>query len=161
MVSQTAVAGAVDGASTREVPVVDIAGLRSEDPADRQAVAREIDRACRGIGFLYVTNHGVPDRLVGDLEATARRFFALPLDDKMAIASERSEHFRGYVPLQSEAHNPGRGRDLHGRSTSAASRGAARRRPSWPPASTVPTSGRRPCRICGRSSSATTPPCST
>ncbi len=97
----------------QSVPVIDIAGLRSGIAADRTAVAREIDRACRTIGFFYVRGHGVPEALIGELVAASRAFFALPLAAKMAIASARSPHFRGYVPIEAEEHNPGHGRDWH------------------------------------------------
>lgn len=95
------------------VPVIDIAGLRSGAIEERRAVAREIDRACRTIGFFYIRNHGVDEALIQELVAASRAFFALPLADKMAIASTNSPHFRGYVPLAAEEHNPGHGRDWH------------------------------------------------
>lgn len=95
------------------VPLIDISGLRSISAADRKSVADAIDRACREIGFFYITGHGVPDSLVTELTAISRRFFDQPLDTKMAIASANSEHFRGYVPIHAEEHNPGHGRDWH------------------------------------------------
>lgn len=99
--------------SETQVPVIDIAGLRAEALETRKGVAAEIDRACRTIGFFYVSGHGVPDTLVTDLIQASRAFFAQPLEEKMAIASAQSEHFRGYVPMHSEEHNPGKGRDWH------------------------------------------------
>lgn len=42
-----------------DVPVIDISGLAGNDPAIKQGIANEIDRACRGSGFFYAANHGV------------------------------------------------------------------------------------------------------
>ena len=48
--------------------------------------AREIDRACRDIGFFRITGHGVDPDLLGRLDTAAREFFAQPDDAKQAIA---------------------------------------------------------------------------
>lgn len=46
---------------TREadVPIIDMAPLRGDDPDAKQEVARQIDAACRGNGFFYAANHGI------------------------------------------------------------------------------------------------------
>jgi len=57
------------------LPVIDI----SRPP---EAVAAEIEAACRASGFFYVAGHGVPAARLTRLEAAARAFFALPLETK-------------------------------------------------------------------------------
>ena len=52
--------------------------------------------AARGPGFFYLTGHGIPPELIGELRGLAKRFFALPEADKLAIAMVNSPHFRGY-----------------------------------------------------------------
>ena len=47
-------------------------------------------------GFFYLTGHGVDRDLIADALAATKRFFALPLADKLAIEMVRSPHFRGY-----------------------------------------------------------------
>jgi isopenicillin-N synthase len=42
-----------------DVPVIDISGLYGNDMSVKQDIARQIDRACRGSGFFYASNHGV------------------------------------------------------------------------------------------------------
>ena len=42
-----------------QIPVVDVAPLLSGDAQGERAVAKEIGDACRGIGFFYITGHGV------------------------------------------------------------------------------------------------------
>ena len=48
-----------------------------------------IDAACRDWGFFQIANHGIEARLIADLDAQMRAFFAQPRDAKRTIA--RSE----------------------------------------------------------------------
>jgi isopenicillin N synthase-like dioxygenase len=86
------------------LPVIDVAALvRPGPPSRRAAAASEIEAACRGTGFFYVTGHGVPDGLIRDLDEAARRFFALPLERKMEISMERGGRaWRGFFPVGAE-----------------------------------------------------------
>lgn len=85
-----------------DLPIIDLSGLRSESAAARRAVAAEIGRACRDIGFFYVTNHGVPDATTSGIFAAAREFFAQPASLKGPLSIKRSPHNRGYVGLAGE-----------------------------------------------------------
>jgi isopenicillin N synthase-like dioxygenase len=86
------------GTRFTSIPLVDISGLRSERAEDRARVAGELARAARGVGFLYVTGHGVPEALFEGVRAMAERFFAQPLEAKMDVYIGRSTNHRGYVP---------------------------------------------------------------
>jgi isopenicillin N synthase-like dioxygenase len=85
-----------------DIPIIDIALLRSARPADRAAVARALGAACRTIGFFYITGHGIAPTAVAATFEAARRFFALPLDQKNALSIQRSPHNRGYVAFEGE-----------------------------------------------------------
>ncbi|CAH2598798.1 putative 2-Oxobutyrate oxidase [Rhodovastum atsumiense] len=63
---------------------------------ERTAFLDHLRGVARDFGFFYVTGHGIPDALVAGVLAEARRFFALPEADKLAIAMVNSPHFRGY-----------------------------------------------------------------
>ncbi|HEV7648275.1 MAG TPA: 2-oxoglutarate and iron-dependent oxygenase domain-containing protein [Actinophytocola sp.] len=77
------------------LPVIDI--------SDPDAVAGEIERACRDSGFFYVTGHGVPPSLRAELDARSREFFALPEDGKREIAMSRGGRaWRGWFPVGGE-----------------------------------------------------------
>jgi isopenicillin N synthase-like dioxygenase len=77
-----------------EVPVIDL--------RDADAPAR-IDRACREHGFFSVVGHGVEAELLDRLLATAHEFFALPEDEKAAIAMRHGGRaWRGWFPLAGE-----------------------------------------------------------
>ncbi|MGL5443728.1 MAG: 2-oxoglutarate and iron-dependent oxygenase domain-containing protein, partial [[Mycobacterium] stephanolepidis] len=78
-----------------ELPVVDLSG----DPDRLRAVLREVTHE---VGFFYLTGHGVSPQLVDEVLTAARRLFALPVEDKDAIAMVRSPHFRGFTRLGGE-----------------------------------------------------------
>ncbi|KAL6905216.1 hypothetical protein ACP4OV_002817 [Aristida adscensionis] len=61
---------------------------------------RRLYPACVEHGFFYVVNHGVESRLLEEVLAESRRFFALPLEKKMALRT-RNNH-RGYLPLYAQ-----------------------------------------------------------
>jgi isopenicillin N synthase-like dioxygenase len=69
----------------------------------QQAVAGQIQAACREHGFFYVTGHGVPAGLVAELAEASAEFFALPAEDKLEITMERGGRaWRGYFPVGGE-----------------------------------------------------------
>ena len=81
-----------------EIPVVDIGALRSGDAQARERASAELGAAARGVGFLYVTGHGIAPALFDDLLVASKRFFAQSLDEKMQVYIGRSRNHRGYVP---------------------------------------------------------------
>jgi isopenicillin N synthase-like dioxygenase len=83
-----------------DIPVIDIAGLTSAEPARRKDVAWKIHRACRDSGFFYVTNHGIPHTLLDGQFAAARDFFALPIEARMEVQFRPGAHNRGYEPMR-------------------------------------------------------------
>ncbi len=94
------------------LPIIDIAGLASERPADRQAVGAALRIACLDKGFFYVSNHGISENLVEAVFTEAARFFALPAEEKSAVDKARSRANRGYEPLQGQTLEPGAPPDL-------------------------------------------------
>ena len=78
-----------------ELPVVDLSDLATAAPA--------IDRACREFGFFYVVGHAVDPALGDRLDALAREFFALPEEEKAAIAMPLGGRaWRGWFPVGGE-----------------------------------------------------------
>ncbi|HKO04772.1 MAG TPA: 2-oxoglutarate and iron-dependent oxygenase domain-containing protein [Candidatus Acidoferrales bacterium] len=94
----------------RNIPVINIAALRSDDPAGRRLCAKRIGRACREIGFFYVVSHGVDRSLVAQAFAASAAFFALPTEVK-SRTMDKSRRHRGYFTLGSETTNPSAGPD--------------------------------------------------
>jgi len=85
-----AAAGQADGGFS-EIPIVDL-----DRQAEEAALADELRRICHEVGFFVVVNHGVPAELTDAVFAMMRRFFALPVDDKLRIDKRASRHFRGW-----------------------------------------------------------------
>ncbi|HEV3226718.1 MAG TPA: 2-oxoglutarate and iron-dependent oxygenase domain-containing protein, partial [Acidimicrobiales bacterium] len=77
-------------------PVIDLAhGV--------DAVAEQIDVACRDTGFFFVVGHGVPAALLRRLDASAREFFALGEAEKSVIAMRHGGRaWRGWFPVGAE-----------------------------------------------------------
>ncbi|GLX94633.1 2-oxoglutarate and iron-dependent oxygenase domain-containing protein [Herbidospora sp. NBRC 101105] len=83
------------------LPVIDVRPLLDGGPAERTAA--EIEAACVDSGFFYVSGHGVPAGLIGELDDCARRFFALPEEAKLKIAMARGGRaWRGFFPVGGE-----------------------------------------------------------
>ncbi|MET0133207.1 MAG: 2-oxoglutarate and iron-dependent oxygenase domain-containing protein [Kibdelosporangium sp.] len=82
--------------TTPALPLIDLSRLR--DPAaDRADFLRELRHAAHDVGFFYVVGHGVPERLTRGIFEVAREFFALPLEQRLAIENIHSPQFRGYT----------------------------------------------------------------
>ncbi|MAA66764.1 MAG: 2OG-Fe(II) oxygenase [Alteromonadaceae bacterium] len=95
-----------------QIPLISIAGLRSDDANVRRKTAAELGKACREVGFFYAVDHGIPQAVIDTAFAEARRFFALPVEDKQALSIKRSPHNRGYVAMADEKLNPESGADM-------------------------------------------------
>jgi len=88
------------------IPQVDISRFRGSDD-ERSAFLADLRRAAHDVGFLYVVGHGVPASVTDGILDAARAFFALPLEDRLAIDNVRSPQFRGYTRIGYE-HTNGR-----------------------------------------------------
>jgi isopenicillin N synthase-like dioxygenase len=94
------------------LPVVDISGLSSQSIADRKAESAQLRAACLDKGFFYISNHGVPETLVGYVFKEAAAFFALPTEQKAQVDKSKSKANRGYEPLQGQTLEAGAPPDL-------------------------------------------------
>ncbi len=88
---------------TPGLPVIDMSALFGADEACRAAVAERIARAGEAHGFFYLIGHGIGLDVLQLLETESRRFFALPLAARMAIAMPQGGRtWRGYFPVGGE-----------------------------------------------------------
>jgi isopenicillin N synthase-like dioxygenase len=76
------------------VPAVDLSG----DPA---VVALQIDDACRDVGFFQIVGHGIDPQIENEAWEMAHEFFALPLEDKLAVSIPPGDAY-GYGPFKIE-----------------------------------------------------------
>jgi len=91
------------------IPVVDVSGLADRDPDVRLSTAAALGRACEDVGFLSVVGHGIPQGVIDDAFATARRFFALPLERKAVTTLTDGVLNRGYDGVASQQLDPDAG----------------------------------------------------
>lgn len=95
----------------REIPLVDLAPSFSASREDRRSVADEIHKAARQSGFFYVANHGIAAEVVDGAFRQTRRFFSLPLTDKLAL-SQTPGKSHGYEQLRGQRLDDGSPPDL-------------------------------------------------
>jgi isopenicillin N synthase-like dioxygenase len=78
---------------TETIPVVDITGLR--DGTDANRVATALHDASQGLGFIYITGHGIPNTVIEAARAAAFQFFRSPESEKQTV-SVSAKH-RGFL----------------------------------------------------------------
>ncbi|HEY4375518.1 MAG TPA: 2-oxoglutarate and iron-dependent oxygenase domain-containing protein [Acidimicrobiales bacterium] len=86
------------------LPVIDVGPIIDGGADDAVAeVGRQVDAACRDLGFFVVVGHGVPAERYRRLVEAARSFFALPEATKGEIAMARAGRaWRGWFPVGGE-----------------------------------------------------------
>lgn len=92
--------GAVDAPT---IPSIDLQIFHETDPANQAAIAQDVDDICRSIGFLVIENHGIDKKLMDNTWSTIRRFFDLPLAEKLKSKSRQPGCPRGYFPVAAES----------------------------------------------------------
>src|SRR5215471_2669238 len=87
-------------AGTEAFPVIDLAGYMRDDPGALDAAAAQLRDALENIGFVIVTGHGIASELTEGIVEQTRRFHALPMEEKLSLAtgSGSGSGFTGYLP---------------------------------------------------------------
>ncbi|MEM7057779.1 MAG: 2OG-Fe(II) oxygenase family protein [Pseudomonadota bacterium] len=87
-----------------EIPVVDITPLRNG--TDAHSVARALHAASTGLGFIYITGHGIPDDLISQARNLAYDFFRADPSVKEPVrvsGAHRGWLSRGGAKMQDDA----------------------------------------------------------
>ncbi|RMO10385.1 2OG-Fe oxygenase protein, partial [Pseudomonas cichorii] len=95
-----------------QLPIIDIAPLYTPDEQAWQAVASQIDQACREWGFFYIKGHPITARRIEQVLDAGKRFFARPQAEKLSIDITQSSHHRGYGAIATEQLDPNLPSDL-------------------------------------------------
>jgi isopenicillin N synthase-like dioxygenase len=87
--------------NTNTVPIVDLSAFTNPNPSttqsDRLSTAKALVAACQHVGFVYIQNHGVPQSNLDKAFAISKKFFDLPMEEKMkAPHPDGWAHHRGY-----------------------------------------------------------------
>lgn len=102
MSTQSGIAPPADSAAGEEIPIIDIGPLLTGGAGAIDAVAAQIHRTCTEIGFFFIVNHGMDDRIVARAFDASRQFFALQMAEKMKVRMNR--HQCGYMPPDVAVH---------------------------------------------------------
>ena len=88
-------------ADTREtgfkIPIVDFNTFLTSSTTSKTRVAKEILEGFTSSGFVYLGNTGLPSGQVSNVFSWSKRFFDLPMEEKVKMAWETPESNRGYV----------------------------------------------------------------
>src|SRR3984885_8151817 len=84
------------------IPVVNLADFLSGDPQLKQKFVNDLGKAYETVGFVAVTNHGIPEELIADLYKYVQQFFAMPLDKKRSYEVPGLAGQRGYTSFGKE-----------------------------------------------------------
>lgn len=113
MVTAVSDLASVRTAAFDEIPIVDFTDVLSLTPGAKAATAKAIRNACENVGFFYIRNHGIAEADIERIFDVGRRFFALPLENKLAIHKNLSPQHAGYTPLLAENTDLSNDGDLH------------------------------------------------
>ena len=86
----------------RTIPLVDLAKYRSGSSQDKKEFVEQLGKAFSEVGFVGVINHGVSAELVDTFYDEAKRFFALPVEDKRKYEVPGLAGQRGYTSFGKE-----------------------------------------------------------
>jgi len=98
------------------IPIIDLAKVidfSAAKPEDKSNTAKEISAACINVGFFYIKNHNVPNKKVESAFEAGKKFFDLPMEEKMKLDLMKSDAFRGYNAILVENVDPANRGDLH------------------------------------------------
>jgi isopenicillin N synthase-like dioxygenase len=94
------------------IPLIDIAPLLNGSAKEAQAVADSLGRACRDVGFFYITGHGIPETLMARVFESSAALFAAPAAVREAVTFSGPGGNRGYVRLGGESLDPAKPADV-------------------------------------------------
>ncbi|CAD2222091.1 non-haem dioxygenase in morphine synthesis N-terminal/2OG-Fe(II) oxygenase superfamily, putative [Angomonas deanei] len=82
-------------ADTLNLPIIDLSELDNE--STRADFYKKLRAHARNYGFFYLVGHGIDPNDREKMLNAAKKFFALPLEEKEKISMDNSPHFRGYT----------------------------------------------------------------
>ncbi|KAK7739816.1 hypothetical protein SLS62_011205 [Diatrype stigma] len=83
-----------------KIPTIDLSLV--DNPETTPQLLDSLHYALTEVGFLYVSNHGVPIDVIASLVQALPTLFSQPADVKKCVAMENSPHFLGYSSVGSE-----------------------------------------------------------
>ena len=87
----------MDDNSANPIPLIDLAPLADGGPEGAAEIAPVLRAALEDIGFLIIVNHGVPQDLIDQTFAQAKRFHDQDMEAKRAVLM--NAHNNGYMAM--------------------------------------------------------------
>ncbi|KAG6684148.1 hypothetical protein I3842_12G048300 [Carya illinoinensis] len=87
-------------AAALQLPVIDLSA------AARVSTASSIRQACTDYGFFYLVNTGSEKELLDRVFEESKKFFSLPLEEKIKLGCNDAKEQRGYTPLYADNLDP-------------------------------------------------------
>lgn len=84
------------------IPVLDLSAARQADGSFSPDFIEQLRDASHRVGFFQLIGYGAAPGQAEDLLATIKRFFDLPLEERMKLDNRLSPHFRGYTRMGTE-----------------------------------------------------------
>ncbi|KAJ3330736.1 hypothetical protein HDU76_004999 [Blyttiomyces sp. JEL0837] len=81
---------------TAHIPIIDFGKFLHGSPSDRLETAKSLVDAYKSVGFIYLSNHGIPEEQIETVFAESKGFFDLPMDEKEKLPWDSPEANRGY-----------------------------------------------------------------
>jgi isopenicillin N synthase-like dioxygenase len=88
--------------SEKGIPTVDLAKFTHGTPLEKREFVKELGTAFREVGFVAVTNHGIPKELVKEFYEQSYQFFAMPEKKKRKYEVAGGAGQRGYTSFGKE-----------------------------------------------------------
>ncbi|WPH02982.1 Hypothetical protein R9X50_00585400 [Acrodontium crateriforme] len=85
---------------TPSIPILDLSW--ASNPDKKSKLLEQLHSALFDVGFLYITNHGVPESTISNLTDQLPTLFDLPQNEKAALNKLNSPHFLGYSGFAEE-----------------------------------------------------------
>lgn len=92
--------------SYEDIPEIDLSPLWGNNPYGLEEVAAKIKGVYTTIGFAYLVNYNIHDKIFKTTYAAAKKFLTLPKEIKLKI--KQNSAFRGYVPCDEPDENNNR-----------------------------------------------------
>ncbi|MDC0074337.1 isopenicillin N synthase family oxygenase [Alphaproteobacteria bacterium] len=87
--------------SFSSIPLIDLGPFIKGDKKEKLLVSKQIDEACRNIGFLIIQGHSVSPSLINKMYEISEEYFKLPYWEKMRFKMP-PDRYRGYTSFGSE-----------------------------------------------------------
>ncbi|XP_045124729.1 2-oxoglutarate-Fe(II) type oxidoreductase ppzD-like [Portunus trituberculatus] len=91
-----------------KIPIVDMGAIgigkdeKCADPKEWQRVSRELCEALSGVGFVYLSNHGIPDEQISSIVKASAEFFSLNRETKVRYNVPDLGTAHGYMEVDRE-----------------------------------------------------------